>query len=205
MLKIYIARHGQDEDNARGILNGRRDELLTKIGEAQALALGENIKSLDLKFDEVYVSPLKRTIKTAEIISFVAGAPKAVELEDLIERDFGVMSGQPTDSIKEQCSPNIIQAEVITYFLSPTGAETFPDLMVRAKRLLVYLTSRHSDGSILLVTHGDFGKMIYATFYNLPWQQVLTQFHFGNSELLLVSEASPANDSHVFKQAQYNH
>ena len=32
MLKIYIARHGQNEDNANGILNGHRDLPLTDIG-----------------------------------------------------------------------------------------------------------------------------------------------------------------------------
>ncbi len=32
MLKIYLARHGQNEDNANGILNGHRDLPLTDIG-----------------------------------------------------------------------------------------------------------------------------------------------------------------------------
>jgi precorrin-6B methylase 1 len=35
-VKIYVARHGQDTDNANGILNGRRDEQLTELGKQQA-------------------------------------------------------------------------------------------------------------------------------------------------------------------------
>lgn len=31
-LNLYLARHGQDEDNARSILNGRRDTPLTLLG-----------------------------------------------------------------------------------------------------------------------------------------------------------------------------
>jgi len=32
-MKILIARHGQDEDNAKDILNGHRDMPLTEKGE----------------------------------------------------------------------------------------------------------------------------------------------------------------------------
>ena len=43
MLNLYLARHGQDEDNAKGILNGRRDNPLTKLGVNQAKKLAENL------------------------------------------------------------------------------------------------------------------------------------------------------------------
>ena len=46
MLNVYLARHGQDEDNANGILNGRRDMPLTTLGVNQAKELAEKIKSL---------------------------------------------------------------------------------------------------------------------------------------------------------------
>jgi probable phosphoglycerate mutase len=205
MLKIYMARHGQDQDNANGILNGRRNTPLTQIGLGQAHALAESIKQSEITFDAVYASPLQRALVTAQTIAAIAGTPEPVVLEGLIERDFGVMSGQPTASIAERCAPDIIQAEIITYFLHPEGAETFPDLIARANLVLGELTKMHPDGSILLVTHGDFGKMIYAAFYKLPWEEELTKFHFGNSELLLLSEESSADQAHVFKQAQFNH
>ena len=67
------------------------------------------------------------------------------------------------------------------------------------------LKFKHNDGNILLVTSGDVGKMIYAGFYKLPWKDILVQFHFGNSDLLILSEESPAEEAHVFKQSQYNH
>lgn len=66
---IYIVRHGQDEDNANGILNGHRDQPLTKIGEMQAGEIAKEIKDADMQFDVVLSSPLKRTFLTAEIIS----------------------------------------------------------------------------------------------------------------------------------------
>ena len=51
MLRIYLARHGQNVDNASGILNGHRDLPLTEIGIAQATELANNIKDAGLIFD----------------------------------------------------------------------------------------------------------------------------------------------------------
>lgn len=204
MLNIYLARHGQDEDNAAGILNGRRNQPLTAIGTQQAQTVATKIMEAGLHFDTIYTSPLLRTTQTAEIIAQAIGGPNPVALPGLIERDFGCMSGKLQSSITETCAPDILITDTIVYFLNPEGAETFPDLLARAGQLLQEVQARHPDGSILLVTHGDFGKMIYAQYYHLPWQDVLTQFHFGNSELLLLSPDSPADQAHVFEIPQHN-
>lgn len=205
MITIYLARHGQDEDNEAGILNGRRDMPLTKLGLEQASQLARKIKDFGLDFDKVYSSPLQRAYQTAKTITDYLQTESPEKIDLLIERDFGVMTGKPTKSIVELCSPDILQAEIITYFLSPQDAETFPELIDRAKVLLSFIEAKHKEEKILLVTHGDFGKMIYAAYYNLSWQEVLTMFHFGNSELLLLSEDSAAENSHIFNADQYNH
>ena len=246
MVHLYVARHGQDEDNSNGILNGRRDLPLTDLGRRQARDVGRKMKSAGfalrcrdygdgpavdgesasgpgVSFSRVFSSPLRRASDTArifcEILSGGDGeatssidATEAVEVEtldDLIERDFGTMTGQPTKSIVERCGVDgVLATETINYFLHPAGAETFPDLIDRAKRLLMKIEDITSDLSssdaILLVTHGDFGKMLYAAYYNLQWKDVLRQFHFGNSEVLLLSRESEAKDAHVFETKQYN-
>jgi broad specificity phosphatase PhoE len=205
MLKIYLARHGQDGDNANGILNGHRDEPLTELGLEQARTLAKEIVTASLTFDAVYSSPLKRAYVTAETITDTLGIAKPIVMQDLIERDFGIMTGKFTKDITKLCAPDILQANPITYFLSSEGAETFPDLVERGKRVISEIQKRHKDGNILLVAHGDFGKMIYAAYYNLDWKSVLLMFHFGNSELLLLSEGSSPEEAHVFHFQQYNH
>ncbi|MCL4391767.1 histidine phosphatase family protein [Patescibacteria group bacterium] len=205
MLKIYLARHGQDKDNAAGILNGRRDELLTELGWEQARTLAAEIKSANLSFDAVYTSPLKRAETTARTVTDALGVAPPIVMPNLIERNFGIMTGKLVKDIAALCAPNIIQADIITYFLSPKGAETFPDLIERGKKVIEEVQHRHKDGNILLVGHGDMGKMIYAAYYHLDWRSVLTMFHFGNSELLLLSEDSPSDAAHVFTFKQFNH
>lgn len=205
MLKIYITRHGQNIDNQNGILNGHRDEPLTELGEKQAYIVANEIKSIDLKFDVVLSSPLQRAHKTAEIISRISDQPQPIVYSNLIERNFGVMTGLAVNKIEEMCAPDIIKTETITYFLNPKGAETFPDLLMRAETIINDVKTKYSDKSVLLVTHGDIGKMIYAQFYNLPWKQVLTDFHFGNSEILYLSEGTDITKTRLFTSTQYNH
>lgn len=204
-MEIYLARHGQNKDNVNGILNGHRDLPLTEVGRAQAIEAAQNILQHNLKFDAVLSSPLIRAKETAEIIATQTGAPDPIVHELLIERDFGVMTGKPVADIKTLCAPAIIETDTITYFLEPPGAETFPDLLLRAGRLLAELATTYKDKTILLVAHGDIGKMIYASYYKLPWETVLTQFHFGNSELLRLSSDSSPENTHVFTLTQYNH
>lgn len=204
MLNIYLARHGQDEDNLAGILNGRRDTPLTPIGIEQAQELVSKIKEAKLSFDKVYSSPLVRAYRTAEIITGSLGLEKPEILEDLIEREFGIMTGKSHIQIEKMCSPDILKTETVTYFLSPDGAETFPELVERGKRVIKLVKEKHKNGNILLVAHGDIGKMIYCTFYNLNWKNVLKMFHFGNSDLLLMSEKSKSEEAHVFQIEQVN-
>ena len=204
MTKIYLARHGQDLDNAAGILNGRRDQPLTILGQNQAHQLAGKILETGIRFDKIYSSPLLRSYETAQIISTVLEMDHPEKLELLIERDFGIMSGVHAQEITSRCAPNSLTTETITYFLSPEGAETFPQLLGRAKILLKTIQEKHQPPSILLVTHGDFGKMLYAAFYGLEWQEVLSAFHFGNSELLLLEQGAEPERRKIFDIQQFN-
>lgn len=115
-----------------------------------------------------------------------------------------MMTGKPVSSILELCSPDVLETGHINYFLSPVGAETFPDLIVRGKKLLDKIDKEYNKKKILLVTHGDMGKMIYTSYYGLEWRDVLIDFHFGNSEMLLLSKEISKDDAHIFKIQQHH-
>lgn len=201
-VEIFVGRHGQNEDNLNGILNGHRDLPLTELGREQARQLGEGIKATDLQFDAVYSSPLTRAFETATIATEIAGQPRPQEMKLLIERDFGVMTGKRIDQVEELCAPDILKTDTITYFLSPEGAETFPELVKRGEAILHEIRSRHNSGKVLLVCHGDVGKMIYAAATGKDWKSVLTEFHFGNGELI---DVSGVGEAHRLKLEQFNH
>lgn len=205
MTNIYIVRHGQDQDNANGILNGHRDMPLTEKGKEQAKHLAKEIKDTHIIFNKAYSSPLQRAYTTGKIITETINIDAPEKLDILIERDFGNMTGKPIKDIELLCSPNIIKSGTITYFLDPEGAETFPELLERANQALAYIQDKHKNGNILITTHGDFGKMLYTAYYGLNRKEVLMKFHFGNSELLLLSPDIGPEDAHLFQTQQYNH
>lgn len=203
MLNIYVTRHGQDLDNSKGILNGRRDSPLTDVGRKQAEILANKISDF-IKLDHIYCSPLERTLETARIIANKQKKIEPVILDALIEREFGVMTGKKLSDIGKLCAPDIINNRKYTYFLNQPGAETFPQLLIRAKRALYLVTKKHKNGNILLVTHGDIGKMLYAAFYNIDWRQALTYFDFGNTELILLNKKTDPQKAKIITSPQYN-
>jgi probable phosphoglycerate mutase len=201
-VEIYIARHGQNKDNANGILNGHRDLPLTELGRQQARDLGLGIQETGIKIDCVHSSPLSRALETARIICGILGVDvEPAVIPDLIERDFGVMTGIPSSEIEARCSPNIIKTDTITYFLAPEGTETFPYLVERGKRVLEQVRVTQSEGSALLVCHGDIGKMVYVAATGKQWEDVLRNFHFGNGDLI---EVGPNDEAHKIKLPQHN-
>lgn len=204
MLNIYLTRHGQDEDNKFGVLNGHRDTALTELGLDQAQQLALQIKESGLIFNTIYSSPLSRTYKTAKIIADELGLSDPILDDNLIERNFGDMTGHKISEALEIYADNLLRTETIPYILSFKDGEDFPELIERAKILLIEINKKHQDGNILLVTHGDFGKMIYAAYYDLGWEDVLSLFHFGNSDLLLLSPGTSAAHAQVFKNRQFN-
>ena len=206
-MPLYLGRHGQNLDNYHGILNGHRDLPLTPLGVQQAHQLAQVIKSEGLIFDAVFTSPLLRAVNTAQIICEHLELPLPIILPDLIERNFGVMTGKPACDIERLCTPHVIKTETITYFTNADGSETFPQLFARAKLVLCNfeIEPRFHDASVLFLGHGDFGKMLYAAFYGLSWEEVLASFHFGNGELLKLERGLDPRDAHFIKQAQHNH
>jgi len=199
MLNIYIVRHGQDEDNARSILNGHRDKTLTALGKKQAQEMALTLKKMSVDFSALYVSPLKRAQETAQIIARELKLKPAKVLPNLIERDFGTMTGRLVADTVSLCAPKIVVTEGVTYILRGHGLETFPQLLKRAKLVLAEIKKKHKTGNVLLVTHGDIGKMIFAAYYHLDWLSTIKMFYFKNSDALLLAKGLNPKQAYITK------
>lgn len=204
MKRIYLARHGQDKDNARGILNGHRDLDLTTIGKQQAKDFAKNLKQLNLGITKIYSSPLKRAYSTAFEASKILGLDKPEKLDLLIERDFGYMTGKLISQINELPAKNLIKTKYVNYIVSGDGVETFPQLKRRVEKFFSWLNKNDKNENILIVCHGDLGKMIYSVFYNLSWKNTLSRFHFGNTEIILLEKGTKLNKRLIYQTKQKN-
>ena len=184
MEKLFIVRHGQDTDNANGILNGRRDNPLTELGREQAKIVAEKLSDEYIKV--IYSSPLKRAFQSAEIISGRIGVEPIQTHELLLEREFGVMTGKFVSDIPK-LTPKILATEGVNYFLEADGAETFPEVYKRAWAFLLDVERKQQNGNVLVVAHGDIGKMIRASYHGWTWEEGLKTPHFDNTHILELS------------------
>jgi broad specificity phosphatase PhoE len=185
---IFLVRHGQDEDNANKILNGKRDMPLTALGREQAKITAEKLKEYNITL--IYASPLKRAYETARIIADTIGIDEVVIDKHLEEREFGILTGKPLSDIPLYAK-KILKTDQVDYFIEVEGAEDFPTLYERANAVLDEIDTRHEGERIVIVTHGDIGKMIRAAFHYWEWEKGLMTPYFANTEIL---ELSPATD-----------
>jgi len=181
MPKIFVVRHGQDTDNAKRILNGHHNTELTDLGREQAGETAKKLKGESIA--KAYVSPLKRCVETAQIITEYLHLPEAEVMPDLIERDFGMFTQKPADDILK-LADRVITSDGVDYFLAGEGVEEFPIAYARALKVLKFIEHQYPSENVLLVTHGDFGKMLRAAFYGWTWEQGLLTPYFANTEIL---------------------
>jgi broad specificity phosphatase PhoE len=178
MYFITLLRHGESEGNSAGVLQGQSDYPLTDAGLEQARQLASYWKSIDMKFDLIISSPLRRAAQTADIIANFLKVP--IEFDPgWKERNFGKLQGFNLRELDHLTPP-------VDFFhpYAPIGGngESQLELYLRAGRALQNIL-RQPPGSYLVVSHGGIlNKTLYVIMgitpqghYNSPI------FHFGNT------------------------
>ena len=130
-MKIYLLRHGETAYNAQGRYLGRTDPPLSERGRRK---LGR----AEFAPETVYISPLRRTAETADILFPHA---RQIVVPDFREMDFGVFEGksyldmehfQPyRDWVDGGCQGQIPEGESMAAFSERTCA-AFEALMNQA-------------------------------------------------------------------------
>ena len=178
---IIVVRHGQDEDNVRGILNGHRDLNLTEYGKTQMRSAAAQL--LHFQPDKIVTSPLKRAYTSAQIIAEYLGCTNLTVCPELIERDFGCLTGKPIADIPRYAT-QVLFVDGVHYFLEAEGAESFPALLARAARVLKGLQATYPSKNIVVMTHVDMAKMLRAAYYGWSWLRGLKTPHLKNACLI---------------------
>ncbi len=87
MLELILVRHGETDSNKKGTYLGWTDVELNEQGLRQARGARDRLEGT--RVDEIYCSPLKRAVKTAEIIN--ENLNVRLRLSDALkERNFGI-------------------------------------------------------------------------------------------------------------------
>ncbi len=189
MVKIFLARHGQDQDNALNIMNGLRDLPLTDLGIKQSKALAQYFLQKQVRFKKVYSSPLLRAKQTADIICSFSFQPKYSVMPLIIERDFGILTGKSKFDIPKYCRKNkYIANNEGFFFFDCRSAESIDLVQHRAALIIDYLNKNYSDCNVLLVSHGTFAQIFYSVYYQVDLSKVVSYIHLNNTDVLLFED-----------------
>lgn len=150
-MDLFLIRHGQTDDNAKGYYTGRRQTMLNATGERQALEVAWELEAFDITV--VVCSPLMRAAQTAQALCFEWGVLEAEIDADWTEMDFGEAAGLTYEEFKRKM-PEAVQAwadDWIGYTLP--GGENGEALYARVKRALHRLQTDHAHERVAVVTH----------------------------------------------------
>ena len=141
-IELYLVRHGETEENAANILQGNLPGHLNDKGRAQAQETAQAL--LDIHFDRIYCSDLKRCVDTADIINSHLQRPIAYSAL-LRERDWGPLTGQ-----KIKCAIAMIDEQ----------AESVESMFSRARKFLEDIVAQHENETLLIISHGLFCRVL---------------------------------------------
>lgn len=166
MTTIYLARHGQTEENLMRIFQGHLPGTLTADGIEQARNLGKELEGIQI--DCILSSDLKRVIDTVNY----AMADRHLPWEKtklLREIDWGKWTGLKIDSVDKQNPPE--------------DAETKEMLYERGKRIVEYIKEKYSGKNVLVVAHGLINRSIQAHILGVDINELYNIQHMKNAEV----------------------
>lgn len=155
-MEVYVVRHGQTDYNLKNLFQGHKDIPLNEEGKKQAQKTALKFQNIDI--DILLVSPLKRTMQTAQPISKIAKTPITVE-KRIIERSFGNMEGCQN---RDDWNIKMMLDYEKNYDLE--NIEPIKDLFKRIYSFLDDITEKYKEKKVAIVTHGAVSQVIDCYF-----------------------------------------
>jgi broad specificity phosphatase PhoE len=190
MTKIILVRHGETEWNRQEIFRGRIDIELNESGIRQAELLAEYLS--EAKIEAIYSSPLRRALKTAEIMAGYHNLEVKIA-PGLVDLDYGSWQGLAHQEVKDKYQELYHKWLKSPHRLKIPGGESLGDVRERAVALVNDITSQY-EGTVALVSHRVVNKVLVcallglnnAHFWNIKQDTCgITTFIYENGEFIL--------------------
>lgn len=157
--RYFVMRHGEAKNNVEGFLNSHTEDgqPLTDAGKEQVLTRIAELTGANVT--RIFTSPLERARETANLVAAELGLDPAVITIDerLRELDFGTLDGGAYDAFLAY------EAEhVKTYDTPLPSGESYLDAKRRFGAFLYELEERHTNETILVISHGIAPEVLTA-------------------------------------------
>ncbi|HED24093.1 MAG TPA: histidine phosphatase family protein [Firmicutes bacterium] len=170
MTRLFLLRHGETKWNREEIFRGQSDIPLNGFGLRQAEALADTLSKADLKNPIFLSSPLKRAMKTAEIVAsrfaeaFVTADPAFIDLS------FGEWEGKTLREIEGN------YPELYKKWVENPGRVTFPGgenlatVAERAEKGICRAAEDYRENEPVIVAHRAVNKALLCRLLGLGQQ-----------------------------------
>ncbi|MFD9681095.1 acid phosphatase [Rhodococcus sp. NPDC059969] len=156
--RVVLMRHGETEWARTGKHTGRTEVPLTPLGEMQATATGNRLRTLDLRNPMILTSPRLR----AQLTGDLAGLPEERTWDALSEWDYGDYEGLTTPEIRATVPD-------WTVWTHPCpGGEQSDQIHARTDMVLSMVRSQLPERDVILIGHGHFSRALIARWLELP-------------------------------------
>ncbi|MDI9958186.1 acid phosphatase [Rhodococcus erythropolis] len=156
--RVVLMRHGETEWARTGKHTGRTEVPLTPLGEMQATATGNRLRTLDLRNPMILTSPRLR----AQLTGDLAGLPEERTWDALSEWDYGDYEGLTTPEIRATVPD-------WTVWTHPCpGGEQADQIHARTDMVLSMVRSQLPERDVILIGHGHFSRALIARWLELP-------------------------------------
>ena len=166
MKNILLIRHGQSEWNKLNLFTGFKNIELSEQGIDEANKAGQNFKNLNIKFDIVFTSELKRAQETAKIIlknldqwDYLYEEGKIITDINLNERDYGDLTGLNKKETADKFGEDQVHKWRRGYSDQPPNGESLEDVVRRVKTYFeesINPAIQSADNNnILIAAHGN--------------------------------------------------
>ena len=182
-------RHGQAESNVSRILAGRHMKShLTEHGRQQVLDSAKQLMK-NIAIEKVYVSPVTRTVETAQIVCQILGTDYVID-ERLYETEMGRLVGMNYEEATTKYG-DVLNRFYSDYdpILESFGVEAFASVKHRITSLLDDLSQKHEDSNVLMITNLDPIKAALATLLDLS-PEALRRWNIRNASLTILKHES---------------
>ena len=158
---IYMLRHGQTDNNIKGLWHGGKSGSLNQVGIKQA----ENaaLALLDAGIDIILSSDADRAMETAAIVSEKISVPLAGRYPIFGDRHYGEAEGLTSSEISRRYG--ITVANVLDPAIDKIPwAESVQSLRSRVIKARDLICRNFPGKTVLVTSHGGFVRMFYKTF-----------------------------------------
>jgi broad specificity phosphatase PhoE len=161
-MHLIIVRHGQTEENRRGIVQGQKRGRLSDLGKQQVQAVAKKLKNENI--DCIYSSDLGRCIDTVNPIAKYHPESPLHFTKQLREINIGGAGRVPLWFPPRLANRGLNIAMLVR--VKMPGGESWFGLRKRVRLFLNDLYNKHSNETVLIVSHGITMRAMRSLLYS---------------------------------------